>query len=54
MMDEVEKLAAKIKDKALREKVIDLLKNPSLDTPNVGVATHDDSLLLLLLLLLGF
>ncbi len=31
MMDEVEKLAAKIKDKSLRVKVIDLIRNPQLD-----------------------
>jgi 7,8-dihydroneopterin 2',3'-cyclic phosphate phosphodiesterase len=31
MMDEVEKLAAKIKDKTLRVKVIDLIRNPQLD-----------------------
>jgi 7,8-dihydroneopterin 2',3'-cyclic phosphate phosphodiesterase len=31
MMDEVEKLAGKIKDKALRAKVLDLLRNPTLD-----------------------
>ncbi|MCX6649064.1 MAG: HDIG domain-containing protein [Candidatus Bathyarchaeota archaeon] len=31
MIDEVERLAAEIKDSSLREKVIDLLRNPSLD-----------------------
>lgn len=31
MMDEVEKLAAKIKEKTLRGKVLDLLRNPTLD-----------------------
>jgi len=39
MMDEVEKLAAKIKDEALREKVLDLLRNPKLDleSPRLSV-----------------
>jgi len=31
MMDEVEKLTTKIRDKALRGKVLDLLRNPTLD-----------------------
>ncbi len=39
MMDEVEKLAAKIKDKTLRGKVLDLLRNPTLDleSPRLSV-----------------
>jgi 7,8-dihydroneopterin 2',3'-cyclic phosphate phosphodiesterase len=39
MMDEVEKLAGKIKDKALRTKVLELLKNPTLDidSPKLSV-----------------
>jgi 7,8-dihydroneopterin 2',3'-cyclic phosphate phosphodiesterase len=39
MMDEVEKLAGKIKDKALRAKVLDLLRNPTLDidSPRLSV-----------------
>src|SRR5512139_1823261 len=31
MMEEVEKLTTKIRDKALRGKVLDLLRNPTLD-----------------------
>lgn len=39
MMDEVEKLAGKIKDKALRAKVLDILRNPTLDidSPKLSV-----------------
>jgi 7,8-dihydroneopterin 2',3'-cyclic phosphate phosphodiesterase len=39
MMNEVEKLTGKIKDKALRAKVLDLLRNPTLDidSPKLSV-----------------
>jgi len=39
MMDEVEKLVGKIKDKALRAKVLDILRNPTLDidSPKLSV-----------------